>query len=73
MEDTTEDTIDLFENPDDLPKEVQDILNEFAEMSNTYETCAFLVIELEKVGYTCNYGLDAVPYNLTKINLEITK
>jgi len=55
---------DLFETPELLPQEVQNIINEFSEMSNTYETCSFLVIELEKVGYTCKYGLDAEPYNL---------
>jgi len=68
-----ENEIDLFETPEALPKEVQDVLDEFAEMSNCYLTCQFLVLELNKVGYTCDYGLDAIPHSLTKINLEVRK
>jgi len=32
-----------------------------------YEDCDLLIQKLNAVGYTCEYGLDAVPYNLTKL------
>ena len=60
---------DLFDNIDNLPQEVKDILNEFLFVDNDYDTCQDLVDKLESVGYTCEYGLDAVPYGLMKINL----
>lgn len=58
---------DLFETPELLPNNVQEILNKFSEMDNTYEECEELVSELNQVGYTCDYYLDAVPYDLRKI------
>jgi hypothetical protein len=57
---------DLFEDVKSLPQVVQDVLEAFEEMDNTYIACEELVDALEAVGYTCEYGLDAIPYNLTK-------
>lgn len=57
---------DLFERPDELPEEVQQIINEFQDQ--TYEECEKLLHELEKVGFTFDYYLDAVPCNLRKIH-----
>jgi hypothetical protein len=47
--------------------EVQEAINNFSEKDNDYENCAKLVEELEAVGYTCDYGLDASPYDLKQI------
>lgn len=58
---------DLFETIETLPYKVQLILSEFAEEDNTYENCANLLRKCEAEGYTFEYGLDAIPYNLTKI------
>lgn len=56
------------EEPESLPQELQDVLNAFAEKDGDgYENCAELVKELNKIGYTCEYYLDAQPYNLRKI------
>lgn len=60
--------IDLFEHYDTLPFEVQVILDEFSEMDSTYESCAKLVEELNKVGYTCEYYLDAEPFGLRELS-----
>ena len=60
-------TFDLLDNMHDLPDEVQDILSEFSELENDYLNCAQLVDKLNAVGYTIEYGLDAEPYNLTKL------
>lgn len=58
---------DLFEDFENLPKEVQKIITSFSEKAPDYDDCKAFVIELEKVGYTCDYGLDASPFNLHQI------
>ena len=60
--------MDLFEHYETLPIEVQAILEKYCDGDNTYEECANLVAELETVGYTCEYGLDAEPYELRKLS-----
>lgn len=59
--------IDLFEHYNELPKEVKEIIDEFNENGYTYENCKILVERLEVVGYTCEYYLDAQPFNLKKL------
>lgn len=59
--------MDLFETPEVLPQEVINILQKFESEDNTYENCENLIDELNAVGYTCDFGLDAVPYQLQKI------
>jgi len=58
---------DLFSTPELLPSEVQDILTKYEAADFDYENCAELVKDLEKVGYTCDYYLDAQPFNLRKL------
>lgn len=66
--------VDLFEQPETLPSEVQAILEKYCDGDNTYEKCRALIDELETVGYTCEYGLSAEPYNLRKLrDLSIYK
>ena len=65
MNNTTD--IDLFEQWELLPIEIQQILHEFNELDSDYRNCAKLVDELESNGYTCDYGLDCEPFNLQKI------
>lgn len=59
--------IDLFKHTEILPFRVREILYDFEQKSTSYEDCKNLVAELEKIGYTCEYGLDASPYNLQKL------
>ena len=59
--------VDLFNTPEILPIEVQIILHKYYEMDDTYENCGNLVDELEQVGYTCDYYLDAEPFDLRKL------
>jgi len=59
--------MDLFDNIEILPKKVKKILKKFSLKSKTYENCSKLIKKLNKVGYTCDYGLDAEPYELTKL------
>ena len=59
---------DLFETPELIPYDVQAILESFDEESpNTYAELDRLVNELESIGYTFDYGLDAEPFNLRKL------
>ena len=58
---------DLFETYETLPKEVQEIINDFSEADKNYNNCQDLVEALEQVRYTCEYGLDATPYDLKKL------
>jgi len=63
---------DLFETPELIPSEVQEILESFDEDTpNTYQELNRLVDELAKVGYTFDYYLDAEPYGLRPINMEL--
>jgi len=54
--------MDYFECYDLLPKEVINILSSFT--NNDYTDCGNLVVSLNEIGWTCDYYLDAVPYNL---------
>jgi hypothetical protein len=47
-----------------LPDNVQKILEQYALNDATYEDCNKLIEELEKVGFTCDYGLCAECYDL---------
>lgn len=57
---------DLFNHFEELPNRVKNILFEYAEASEAWEL-NHMIKELEKVGYTCEYSLDCVPYNLRKV------
>jgi hypothetical protein len=63
-------TMDLFEQYETLPEEVQAILLTFED--ETYSECRRLERELKPYGYTFDWGLDAQPFNLHKIDLEVT-
>lgn len=58
---------DLFETPEKLPLEVQEIINKYEEVT-TYEQCEEMLKELKPFGYKFSYYLDATPYNLRKTN-----
>ena len=61
---------DLFETPEALPQPVQDILNKYGEVS-TYSECENMLAELKPHGYTFEYYLDAIPFNLTTISKSL--
>ena len=65
---------DLFETPELIPNEVQAILETFDEDSgNTYLELARIVNEIEPLGYTFDYYLDAEPYGLRPIGMELVE
>ena len=61
--------VDLFDlHYNELPTELVEVLTKYENMDDTYVNCGNLVDDLNKIGYTCDYYLDAEPYNLRKIN-----
>lgn len=59
---------DLFEKDfSELPIEVQEVLSKYTYEDFNYESCANLVDDLNSIGYTCEYGLDAEPFGLRKL------
>jgi hypothetical protein len=63
---------DLFETPELIPDAVQTILESFDEDApNTYLELDRLTHALNAIGYTFDYFLDAEPYGLRPINVEL--
>jgi hypothetical protein len=58
--------MDLFEIIETLPLDVQNVLGSFERDGYDYETCAKYLAILEAKGYTFEYDLDGVPFNLTE-------
>lgn len=44
-----------------LPEEVRDVLDTFDEQENGYKECKRISLELNKIGWDMNYGLDGYP------------
>lgn len=63
----------MFECYEELPIEVQAVLDKFSECENDYENCGNLVDELETIGWTCDFYLDAEPYGLRPIGVELNE
>ena len=61
--------IDLFEDIDALPEDVQAVLRKYSSEDETYQNSEALLAELEPLGYTFEYGLDATPYGLRKMDV----
>ena len=64
----TNDYIDLFEYVERLPKTVQHTIELYANLDTlTYNDCKAFLIDMENQGYTFEFGLDAEPYNLKRM------
>ena len=64
--------VDLFEQIETLPQNVQDVITKYDDSDSTYKTCEALKSDLNAIGYDCDCGLDASPYNLTPKNSNLT-
>ena len=62
---------DLFETPELIPQDVQAILETFNEDADPYHELNRLTNELEVIGYTFDYYLDADPYGLRPVGVEL--
>lgn len=63
-----EDTIDLFENYETLPKIVQTIIFSFDEDADAYKECKNMEKLLIPHGYTFDWGLSGEPFNLRMVS-----
>jgi hypothetical protein len=59
--------LDLFENPDKQPAKLRALLFAYVATDQNYASLLKLEIDLKKLGYSIEYGLDCIPYNLQKI------
>lgn len=60
--------IDLFEYPETWPANLRAILARYMAKDPSYRNLIRLENELLKIGYSIEYGLDCVAYNLNKID-----
>ncbi len=58
---------DLFEYPEKWPANLRAILLAYITKEQTYANLIQLETDLKKIGYSIQYGLDCVAYNLQKI------
>lgn len=61
---------DFFAHYEYLSPEALAVYDEFADGDNTYESCNQLLSEMNAVGYTFDYYLNAEPYELRPIGFE---
>jgi hypothetical protein len=59
--------LDLFEFPELWPANLRAILARYMAKEQTYKNLLRLENDLLKIGYSIEYGLDCVAYNLQKI------
>jgi hypothetical protein len=59
--------LDLFEYPEQWPANLRAILARYLTKDQNYTNLKQLENELLKIGYSIEYGLDCVAYNLQKI------
>lgn len=63
--------VDLFRDIMFLPNKVREVLWLYRDAEFDYASCEGLVKSLNEIGYTCEYYLDAEPYNLRSLdNME---
>ena len=66
--------VDLFEDYDNQPTEVSEILSEYDLEDNDYKVLKELQARLEnEAGYTFDYGLDATPYGLRPVGVKLSE
>ena len=59
--------IDLFEYPETWPANLRALLFAYIAKEQTYTNILQLEKDLLKLGYSIEYGLDCMAYNLQKI------
>ena len=59
--------MDLFETPNLWPANLRAILATYLAKDQTYTNLIQLEKDLLKIGYSIEYGLDCIAYNLQKV------
>lgn len=73
MSTNNENPVDLFEEQENLPLNVQEVIARYTDMlergeDDGYILCKSFQSDIKKMGYTFEFGLDAVPSNLQKMD-----
>jgi len=64
----TNDDIDLFQHVDRLPKNIKYTIERYTDSDSfSYDDCRAMLEDMENQGYTFEYGLDAEPFNLKRM------
>ena len=64
---------DLFETPELIPDNVQAVLESFDEDADDYQELERILAEIEPMGYTFDYYLNAEPYGLRPIGVKLNE
>lgn len=59
--------MDLFKHYDKMPDDLRGVVKKYEMGENDYRVLEDFKEEVEALGYTFDYGLDAEPYNLRKV------
>lgn len=65
--------LDLFETPHLIPVNVKRVLDTFNEEADPYWELERVLTQVEKLGYTFEYYLDAEPYALRPIGIALNQ
>jgi hypothetical protein len=68
--------VDLFEDYENMPKEVSIIYNDYQERYGEdmgYKEVQEMLSDMENVGYIFDYGLDGVPYGLRPMGVDLNE
>lgn len=60
--------MDLFEYPENWPANLRAVLFAYIAKDQNYKNIKKLEKDLLKIGYSIEYGLDCIAYNLKQIN-----
>jgi hypothetical protein len=64
---------DLFETPDLIPENIKSVINTFDESVDSYVELRRLVNEVEELGYTFDFYLNAEPYGLRPVGVDLNE
>jgi hypothetical protein len=59
---------DLFKTPELWPDNLKALINDFNQSNQDYQDLRKLLDLCRRIGFTFDFGLDCVPYNLEKID-----
>lgn len=68
--------VDLFDERDEMPYKVEVIVDKYEDEYGEdipYQSLLDMQRDVEKVGYTFDFGLDSIPYGLRPIGVDITQ